>query len=385
MRLESGMMYKTIDLFAGAGGITEGFRKAGFTCVCANDFDEEAKHTFMFNHPSVPFLLKDVRSVAADELLSRANCPASEIDVITGGPPCQGFSLAGQRLSDDPRNALFLEYIRIAKAIQPKVVFFENVYGIMSMQRGKVLNAIISEFEKIGYKCKYNIVNTADYGVPQARPRFVLLGVRGFDKRVSFPEPTHGKPEESGQIRLFPGELQPYVTVQDALSNLPEVEQGEGAEKMDVIPRWENSFQKNCVGDRSPGVIYNHRATRHSKAIQQRYAMIPQGCDNSVLPPEIRTKKQNAYKLDLSKPSRTVTCNFRTDLIHPTLNRGLTVREAARLQSFDDDYCFFGNLTRKAKWLTQDDQVGNAVPPLLAYAFAEHIRNAILPQFEMEG
>ena len=112
--------------------------------------------------------------------------------------------------------------------------------------------------------------------------------------------------------------------------------------------------------------------------------MIPQGCNNSVLPPEIRTKKQNAYKLDMRLPSRTVTCNFRTDLIHPIMNRGLTVREAARLQSFDDDYRFFGNLTRKAKWLTQDDQVGNAVPPLLAFAFAEHIKNHILPQFEEE-
>lgn len=110
--------------------------------------------------------------------------------------------------------------------------------------------------------------------------------------------------------------------------------------------------------------------------------MIPQGCTNGVLPEEIRTKKQNTYKLDMTQPARTVTCNFRTDLLHPIMNRGLTVREAARLQSFDDDYCFFGNLTRKAKWLTQDDQVGNAVPPLLAYAFAKHIEEKILPQFE---
>ena len=127
-------MFKTIDLFAGAGGITEGFRKAGYECVCANDFDEEAKHTFTYNHPTVPFVLKDVREVTANELLSEANCLSSDIDVITGGPPCQGFSLAGQRLSDDHRNTLFREYIRIAKDIQPKVIFFENVYGIMNMQ-----------------------------------------------------------------------------------------------------------------------------------------------------------------------------------------------------------------------------------------------------------
>lgn len=377
-------MLKTIDLFAGAGGITEGFRKAGYVCVCANDIDEEAKHTFTYNHPTVPFVLKDVREVTAAELLAAANCTAAEIDVITGGPPCQGFSLAGQRLSDDPRNTLFREYVRIAADIRPRVLFFENVHGIMNMQNGKVLKAIVTEFEKIGYQCKYNLVNAADYGVPQARPRFVLIGIRGFDKKITFPQPTHGKNEESGQMNLFKRELLPYVTVNDAFSNLPVVNQGEGAEKMKMRNHYDNDFQKKCVGERNPGVIYNHRATRHSKAIQERYAMIPQGCNNSILPPEIRTKKQNAYKLDLSLPGRTVTCNFRTDLIHPVMNRGLTVREAARLQSFDDDYCFFGNLTRKAKWLTQDDQVGNAVPPLLAYAFAKHIKENMIPQFEKE-
>lgn len=375
-------MLNTIDLFAGAGGITEGFRKAGYVCACASDFDEEARHTFTYNHPSVPYVLKDIKEVTADELLTAAKLRASEIDVITGGPPCQGFSLAGQRLSDDPRNGLFREYIRIAKDIQPKVIFFENVYGIMNMQGGKVLNAIVGAFEEIGYRCKYDLVNAADFGVPQARPRFVLVGALGFDKEITFPKPTHGKPDESGQMRLFAQELLPYVTVEEAFSNLPVVDQGEGAEEMPMPSRWDNDFQKNCRGSRKPGVVYNHRATRHSAAIQARYAMIPQGCNNSVLPPEIRTKKQNAFKLDMSQPGRTVTCNFRTDLIHPTLNRGLTVREAARLQSFDDDYRFFGNLTRKAKWLTQDDQVGNAVPPLLAYAFAEHIKKSILPQFE---
>jgi len=374
-------MYKTIDLFAGAGGITEGFRKAGYICVCASDFDEEAKHTFTFNHPSVPYLLKDIREVTAEELLLKADCNANEIDVITGGPPCQGFSLAGQRLSNDPRNVLFREYIRIAKDIQPKVIFFENVHGIISMQNGRVLNAIVTEFGKIGYQCKYALVNAADYGVPQARPRFVLIGVRGSDKKITFPEVTHGIVINDGQIELFEKNILPYVTVEEALSNLPRIDQGEGEEEIKVIPSWKNTFQKDRVGERIPGIIFNHRATKHSKAIQERYAMIPQGCNNSVLPPEIRTKKQNAYKLDMKLPSRTVTCNFRTDLIHPIMNRGLTVREAARLQSFDDDYCFFGNLTRKAKWLTQDDQVGNAVPPLLAQAFAAHIINYILPQF----
>lgn len=379
-------MYKTVDLFAGAGGITEGFRKAGFSCVCANDFDEEARHTFTYNHPSVPYILKDIRELTADEILAEARCDAAEIDIITGGPPCQGFSLAGQRLSDDPRNTLFREYVRIAKELQPKVIFFENVFGILSMQGGKVLEAIINEFGEIGYNCKYSVVNAADYGVPQARPRFVLIGVRSDKVKITFPEPTHGKKKNSEfeQMEMFSHDLLPYVTVEDAFSDLPIVDQGEGAEELPQSEHPKNEFQQDRLGCRRPGTIFNHRATKHSKAIQDRYAMIPQGCNNSVLPIEVRTKKQNAYKLDMSQPARTVTCNFRTDLIHPTMNRGLTVREAARLQSFDDDYCFFGNLTRKAKFLTQDDQVGNAVPPLLAYAFAKHIKEKILPQFDKE-
>lgn len=163
----------------------------------------------------------------------------------------------------------------------------------MNMQNGKVLDAIVSEFESIGYRCKYDLVNAANYGVPQSRPRFVLIGVRGFDKTITFPAPTHCKAASSGQMQFFAHSLSPYVTVQDAFSNLPAVVQGEGQEEMPMPSHWDNAFQKDRVGIRNPGVVYNHRATKHSKVIQDRYAMIPQGCNNSVLPPEIRTKKQN--------------------------------------------------------------------------------------------
>lgn len=377
------MPYNTVDLFAGAGGITEGFRKAGYRCLFANDFDFEARHTFTYNHPNIPYVMKDVRELSISEILETGQFNPNDVDVITGGPPCQGFSLAGQRISDDPRNVLFREYVRIAKELQPKVIFFENVSGILSMQKGKVLQAIIKEFGEIGYKCKYSMVNAADYGVPQARPRFVLIGVRGENIDITFPEPTHGKIDNSGQLDLFAKELIPYVTVEDAISDLPIIEQGQGEEEIPQTPNEiKNQYQIDRIGTRNPGVIYNHRATRHAPEIVHRYSLIPQGCTNGVLPEELRTKKQNVFKLSMSNPSRTVTCNFRTDLLHPTIPRGLTVREAARLQSFDDDYIFFGNLARKAKYLTQDDQVGNAVPPLLAYAFAEHIKNVILPQFE---
>lgn len=378
-------MYYTVDLFSGAGGITEGFRKQGnFTCVCASDCDPCAKETFTYNHPGAAYILKDIRELTGDEIKEAIKDKCSTVDVITGGPPCQGFSLAGQRLADDPRNMLFREYIRIAKALQPKVIFFENVYGILSMQKGNVLKAIIAEFDEIGFECQYKIINAAEFGVPQARPRFVLIGVRkGNNVKISFPEPTHGqRNDDDYQIGFFQKELLPFVTVEDALSDLPVLDQGQGASEMLHTNEPVNDFQRARRGERKPGIIFGHKATKHSKEIQYRYSLIPQGCTNACLPEEIRTKKNNVYKLDMTQPARTVTCNFRTDLLHPTMNRGLTVREAARLQSFDDDYRFFGCLTRKARWLTQDDQVGNAVPPLLAQAFANHIAKKILPQFE---
>ena len=376
-------MYTTVDLFAGAGGITEGFRMQGeFKCICANDFDEEAKHTFTYNHPDVPYILKDVKELQADEIKETIKSKDKTVDVITGGPPCQGFSLLGPRLADDPRNQLFKEYIRIANGLRPKVIFFENVYGIMTMQRGKVVEAIVNSFKEIGYKCEYRLVNAADYGVPQSRPRFVMIGVSDPDVQITFPEPTHGKVCEHEQVSLFHKQLKPYVTVDDALSDLPALNPGQGEEESEHSSEYITAYELDRRGSRNPGKLYCHRAINHSEKIQTRYSLIPQGCTSKVLPEEYNNKKNNLYRLKGDEPSRTVTCCFRMDLIHPHLNRGLTTREAARLQSFDDDYRFFGNLTRKAKFLTQDDQVGNAVPPLMAKAFAEHIAKEILPQFK---
>ena len=376
-------MYTTVDLFAGAGGITEGFRLQGeYKCVCANDFDEEAQHTFTYNHPSVPYILKDIRNLDSDEIIQNIESEEKNVDVITGGPPCQGFSLLGPRLADDPRNQLFKEYIRIAKGLKPKVIFFENVYGIMTMQKGKVVDAIVKSFKEIGYKCEYRLVNAADYGVPQARPRFVMIGVSDPSVTISFPEPTHGKTIDNEQLSLFHKELKPYVTVDDALSDLPPIEPGQGEEECEHSLPYLTDYQLARKGERAPGKLYCHRAINHSDKIKKRYSLIPQGCTSKVLPPEYNNKKNNLFRLKGDEPARTITCCFRMDLIHPHLNRGLTTREAARLQSFDDDYRFFGNLTRKAKFLTQDDQVGNAVPPLMAKAFADHIAKIILPQFE---
>lgn len=352
--------------------MAEGFRKAGFDCVFANDFDRQAVETFKYNHPTTVTIQQDIRTLSASEILDASGLRKGSIDVLCGGPPCQGFSLAGPRVADDPKNQLFLDFVRVAAELQPRVILFENVVGITSMQGGDVVRAIKKKFESIGYSTAQRILNAADFGVPQARPRFIMLGWPVGTTPLEFPEATHSSLSQQG---LFGGPgILPHLTVWDAIGDLPLIGPGEGDEELPHSGAYLTDYQENRRGTRNPGKLYNHRAINHSEKIQERYLAISEGSDNRDLPEHLRTKKINVWKLDRSKPSRTVTCNHRTDLLHPFLPRGTTVREAARLQSFDDDYRFFGNLTRKAAWVTQDDQVGNAVPPLLAYVLARRIR-----------
>lgn len=363
---------KSIDLFSGAGGFTEGLKQAGYTALLANDSDEMACKTFSYNHPDVPLICRDISQLYLDEILDATGLSVGELNLVVGGPPCQGFSLAGRRMADDPRNQLFLNFVRIVRGLQPEVFVFENVAGIQTTQKGQAVKAIINAFEDIGYSCEYRVLNAANYGVPQKRLRFILVGSRSNEK-IGFPPPTHGMIID--QPNLFGESLQPYVTSWEALSDLPQIEQGQGEEELYHSGSYFNQYQSARRGYRSAGTIFNHRATSHAPNIIERYAAIPEGGDNSQVAEHLRTKKVNVYKLNSGMTARTVTCNHRTDLLHPKIPRGTTVREAARLQSFDDDYRFFGNLTRKARWITQDDQVGNSVPPLLARAIGEHLRN----------
>jgi len=365
------MTITTVDLFSGAGGFTEGFKKAGgFKTILAVDSDQQAVKTFSHNHPEANIVCEDITNVSMTILTTLIK---KTVDVVIGGPPCQGFSLAGRRLPDDPKNQLFREYVRVVKTLKPEIIIFENVVGIVSMQGGLVLDAICEEFSTMGYTVAFDILNAADYGVAQARPRFILIGRRSSG-HVTMPIPSHGILGKNSTIDLFAKDLKPHVSVKEALSDLPEIYQGEGYEEQAFIIKPKNEYQIAMKGNRVKNALYNHRATRHNEEVIKRYDHIPQGGDIRSLPEELRTKKNNVFRLLDNMPARTITCNFRTDIIHPWIPRGLTVREAARLQSFDDDYQFFGNLTRKAKYLTQDDQVGNAVPPLLAKALANHIK-----------
>jgi DNA (cytosine-5)-methyltransferase 1 len=195
------------------------------------------------------------------------------------------------------------------------------------------------------------------------------MGHRGKGE-LTFPAATHGP--NFRELSLF-SQPQPYVTTWEALSDLPTVQQSEGDEVLVHTQIPTNSYQRDRRGTRAPGFVFNHRATGHSQEVIDRYDSVPEGGSAKDVPFHLQTKKKNYFRLARDRPSRTVTCNHRTDILHPLIPRGTTVREAARLQSFDDDYQFFGNLTRKAKYVTQDDQVGNAVPPLLAEALARKI------------
>jgi DNA (cytosine-5)-methyltransferase 1 len=345
------MKYTSLDLFAGAGGLTEGITNAGFTSLLAIEKDNDASKTFAYNHPDVPIITANISTISNSTI---RDIVGNDLTMVTGGPPCQGFSMAGKRLSADPRNQLFKEFVRIVDATQPKVFLFENVPGLVSMSNGEILKAIISEFQSIGYNCIYKILNSADFGVPQIRNRLIILGSRD-NLDLGFPNPTSMH----------------HISVWQAISNLPIVLAGGGEEEIDTTYMYKDQYQEIISG--KTNMLYNHRATNHSQKIIDRYNLISEGQNNSVVPAKYRTKKINLFRLDSALPSKTITCHFRSDLIHPKYPRGLTVREAARLQSFDDDYKFFGNLTTRAKYLTQDEQVGNAVPPLLAQELATHI------------
>jgi DNA (cytosine-5)-methyltransferase 1 len=363
----------SIDLFCGAGGLTEGLRLAGIKTRFACDFDLQAIETFKYNHPNVLAEQTDVKDIDAKYILGKTGLRKGDIQLVVGGPPCQGFSLAGPRLPDDPKNRLVLEFLRIVRELEPNFFIFENVPGLLSMQGGAVKAVLENEFKQLGYSLSDDVVNSAKFGVPQSRPRFIMIGMMG-NSLPGLPEATHFSSIESAQNSLFSAtDRYEFVTVEDAFSDLPEVDQGQGSEETLHSKAPTCPFQEQRRGERKPGGIFNHRATRHSEKIQARYSSMPEGGSGRDIPERLRTKKNNIFRLSSNKPARTVTCNFRTDLIHPWMARGLTVREAARLQSFDDDYRFFGNLTRKAKWVTQDDQVGNAVPPLLARALGNHI------------
>lgn len=350
------MKPKVIDLFAGVGGMSLGFKHAGFNVVLANEYDSSIAASYQHNLPNTNMIIGDITKL---DLQQTFGVFRGKIDVVIGGPPCQGFSQKGQRKTiNDPRNFLFKHFAEVVKLVRPTYFVMENVPNILTAENGYFKREIIYFFNDLGYQVSADVLNAADYGVPQNRRRAVILG-KMCDTSISLPEPKGKK-----------------VTVWDAISDLAFLESGEGDE-MIKYPMMIQSHYQEELRDGSDR-LYNHIATKHSNLALQRLSLIPTECGKEVLPDEHLTKSIYSgtwCRMKKDDVSVTITTRFDTPssgrFTHPFLNRAITVREAARLQSFPDTFHFIGNKSSQMK------QVGNAVPPKLAQAIANRIMSDI--------
>lgn len=320
-----------ISLFTGAGGLDIGFIEAGYNDILASDIMPQAKETYNTNYPHTTFLLKDICQVTTDEL--RQLIGNQEVDVIIGGPPCQGFSNMGNKNSADPRNLLFENYVRIVKDLQPCCFLFENVKGLFTMFEGRFFKQVVLSFLSIGYNVHFSLIDSSNYGVPQKRERVIIVGSK-IDRQFKFP---------AHNLDSY-GSIKSYSNVGEAINDL--------MDKGEEIP--------------------NHIALVHSEKVVRRYQYIPEGGKlpkPEELPEEIRRKGFGTtyVRLHRQKLSPTIVPGNNALPVHPVLDRSLTPREAARIQTFPDSYIFKGE--RRSQCI----QVGNAVPPLLAAKLAHSL------------
>lgn len=347
-------------------GLGTGFSKAGFNIVSANDVWEPAARTYMANHPNTKFIIKDIAQINGNTLLDGTGYKKEDIDVIIGGPPCQGFSTLGKRFIDDPRNKLFKEYVRIVNDIKPKFFVMENVAGILSMQDGKVLENILSSFKEIGYVVEKRLLNAAEYGVPQTRERTIFIGTR-LNIEIKYPKKTFSLTGDNG--------LPMAITFKEAVGDLP---LSETEEITNYITEPQNSYQRLIRG--SSQKITNHKPPIHNEKAKKMMSLIPEGSSawEVDMPEELKPTSGfgNTYaRLNSNQPGMTITRNFScissSRCIHPFVNRGLTAREAARIQSYPDDYEFYGSKT------DIQIEIGNSVPPLLAEEIGKTVKNML--------
>lgn len=325
-------MLNTIDLFCGAGGMSLGFEKAGFKTVSAVEFNPVFASTYKLNFPKTNLIIKDITTFTDEEIKETAH--GKKIDVIIGGPPCQGFSIAGnigRKFLDDDRNKLFKHYVRFVKIIKPKFFVFENVAALARHNKGKTISEIIAAFEEIGYSITFKVINSVNYSVPQERRRIIVVGSLGKNNFV------------------FPKESKTIKTIKDAIDDLPALKSGESSD------------------------IPNHNAMKHSDQMLEKMSYVRDGGDRTDIPENIRPSSGDARKYiryNSNKPSPCVTGDMRK-IFHYSQNRALTCRELARIQTFPDDFIFLGSS------ISIQQQIGNAVPPLLANKLAMQIKELL--------
>lgn len=359
-----------IDLFCGAGGLSEGFRQAGFHVLAGNDYDDAAGETFSATHTEAKFLGGPIQNISVDDFKRAAGVRANELDVLIGGPPCQGFSVYNhQRGMHDERSSLYREYLRIVDGLMPKWVVLENVTGITSAGDGQAVGAIADGLKSLGYQVEAMVLKAEEYGVPQERRRIIFLGNR-VAAPIVWPSRTHG-----------PGQL-PFVTVQEAIGDLPVLRNGESYEAGPYVHEPRSEFQQEMR--LSSNGISNHAAPKLGKVNIERMQFIPPGGSWRDIPFELlpagmkrakrsdHTKRYGRLRWDGLASTILTKCDVHWGAyIHPEQDRSITVREAARFQSFPDWFDFKGSRTE------QYVQVGNAVPPKLGRAIADPIYSAL--------
>lgn len=332
-----------IDLFCGCGGLSQGFIDAGYEISLGIDKWKDAIETFNFNHKGSKGIVADLLELNPNTVSKNENI--TKVDVIVGGPPCQGFSIAGKRIVEDERNQLYKTFVNFVDYFKPKAFLMENVPNIMSMGKGAIKKQIVKDFEKLGYKVSHQILLASDYGVPQNRKRAFFVGLKN-NTEFEFPKPT------------TPGKK---ITSKEAISDLPEqtIEDGKP-----YLNEFQSPFQKKMRNGNK--VIFNHQITEHKEKTVEIISMIPDGGNYKNLPTELHsTRKVNIAwtRLNSQKPSFTIDTGHNHHF-HYEFNRVPTARESARLQSFHDDFIFLKGKTSQLK------QIGNAVPPLLAKEIA---------------
>ena len=325
-------MYKYIDLFAGIGGLSLGFDRAGFTNLFSVEYDKVFAENYSLNLKNHKMICKDIREISDEDIKMLVG--NNIVDIIIGGPPCQGFSIAGnigRTFLDDPRNYLFKEFVRFVQIARPKMFLLENVAAMETHNNGRTIEAIKNAFREIGYEIKNKVLNSKYYNVPQERRRIFLVGMEGSN------------------IFEFPAENATLVSVEQAIGDLPILASGESSN------------------------IPNHIAMKHSQQMLEKMKYVKDGGNRYDIPPDLRPQSGDARKYirySSKKPSVCITGDMRK-VFHYSQNRALTNRELARIQTFPDDFTFVGNNGKIQQ------AIGNAVPPNLAYLLALKIREVL--------
>jgi len=342
-----------IDLFSGCGGFSYGFQQAGFHVLLGVDNTDIALKTFAKNHDNSRTLNLDLhKDEAIDEIVNAIE--GKKVDVVIGGPPCQGFSLTGKRNENDERNTLFNAMFRLAKRVNPKAIIIENVPGLLKLYNGKAKKEIIEMCEEYGYTCNPQILFAPDYGVPQIRKRVFFVALRKGLGTFEFPEKQFS--------------VNKYIGCKAAIDDLPNLEFDLGGEELEYNKKPSSEYQRMMRNGNK--IIFNHVGTKHTDHVIDVISQVPEGGNHKDLLPGVgdsRKFNEAWTRYHSERPSKTIDTGHRNHF-HYKWNRVPTVRENARLQSFPDDFIFLGNK------IEQNRQVGNAVPPLLGKVLAEQLK-----------